>query len=114
MKVLTVSIYKNSNSKADCTNNGISAHATELGIVNIDGPIGVEHCRELGIPLVWLLTDPAWGDKPYPRLVPAKPDGSGPVERWVQFGGNYAGCSDSRLRDAAGTGIMPIHDRIES
>lgn len=106
----------------DCTNGGISARASELCLVNVAGPFApspeipaavlVEHCphdSDIGRRLV--------------RIVPAvQVDGEWQADkRWMMFGGNYAGCSDSRFREAVeealGTffyGAVAIHDRYEA
>lgn len=103
---LDVNVYRNNH--GDCTINGISKDHDSLCLINVDGPfepddkcpaaVLVEHAGHAVVRPASSLTD----------------------KEWYMFGGNYAGCSDSRFRKAVEKitghyfyGAVPIHDRNE-
>ena len=105
---LLVSVYRNAE-MGDCTRNGISARFTRLCVVNIEGPFEPTD----DTPAV-RLEQPFLG---YLCIVPVKEKDAG---EWLQSGGNYAACSDSRFNEACTKmlghdfyGAVKIHDRIE-
>jgi hypothetical protein len=120
---MIVTVYRDAGSTYDCTAGGISSRATRLCLVNVDGPFEPSTDR----PAAFLLRHAPFGHvdgKRMVRIVPAVRDLSGdwtPEPRWTMFGGNYAGCSDSRfsekieefLEGARFHGAVAIHDRIE-
>jgi len=112
---LLVSVYKNL--VRDCTAGGISSHATELLLVNVDGPTANNHAA---YPKALLVKGNGTG---LVKIVPAYCTEIGewrPAACWAMMGGNYAATSDSRFHDAvrkiigsASYGAVPIHDRFE-
>lgn len=112
---LLVSVYKNP--LGDCTLNGISSKATDLCLVNVDGPFSPDDKH----PAAMLIRGNGAG---LVKIVPALLDDKmrySADPRWVMMGGNYAATSDSRFHRAvekitggASYGAVPIHDRIES
>ena len=113
---LAVGVFRSS--MQDCTRNGISSKATDLCLVNVDGP-SMPGC---GIPAALLVKGNIEGTV---KVVPAIINGDGeyvPTKAWVMMGGNFAYTSDSRFykavqvlvgAGAASYGAVPIHDRIE-
>lgn len=111
---LRVNVYRAADGR-DCTNGGISAKATCLCVVNIDGPFKPDYSTPAAI-----LTTNQFGD---PILKPARKgfEEEWEVEPvWFMFGGNYAASSDSRFSCALSSimgipfyGAIPIHDRHE-
>lgn len=114
---LIVSVYRDSGSRMDCTNGGVSGRVTSLTVVNVEGPFEPTDDR----PAVMIIDGPRAGSAPNPILVnavkvagvwmPDRPNGMiGPM-----FGGNYGATSDSRFsRAAGGRRPLPIHDRFET
>jgi len=108
---MTVQVYRWG--LGDCTNNGVSAEAGSLCVVNVKGPFEPSPA----FPAVELVEGP--GGKGHAILQPVgaeKPGMVGPM-----FGGNYAETSDSRfqeaLRKVTGSrfyGAVPIFDRYET
>jgi hypothetical protein len=124
---LTVSVYRRElrHFNGDCSNGGISANALDLCLVNVEGPdrpndetpaallvdwrpFGQDVGRRLVKIVAAELVDGEWKQL-------RKPTMNGPM-----FGGNYAGCSDSRFNEAVEKslgvmfyGAVPIHDRFE-
>ena len=106
---MTVYVYRND--LGDCTAGGISATAKQLCLTNVEGPF---EPSEDSPAAVLVMAEPIGGQKIL-RIEPADADG-----KWTMFGGNYAGCSDSRFsekcRELLGSswyGAVAIHDRIE-
>jgi len=101
---MLVTVYRANH--GDTTNNGISSQYDELIVKEVSGPFNSGDDREL------TLTVDSRGN---PKLIPA----SIPEGKWVMFGGNYAGTSDSRwgqaLRKLLGYDprVVPIFDRVE-
>ena len=117
---LLVSVYKNP--LGDCTNGGISSHATQLLLVNVDGPTSNGHAA---YPKALLVMERMYG-RELVKIVPAEYLEIGeyvemhPTKKWCMMGGNYASTSDSRfhraveaITGAPSYGAVPIHDRIE-
>lgn len=117
---LIVNVYRAD--RDDCSNGGISAKATALCVVNIDGPFEPRHDMPAAI-----LTTNQVGD---PVIKPANYDKQeyedGSIETvfseqpgWFMMGGNFAYSSDSRFGEALRKmganiyGAIPIHDRQE-
>jgi len=111
---LHVSVYRFP--LGECTLGGISSKATDLCLVNVDGPFSPdEKC-----PAAMLVPGNGRG---LVKIVPAVLDANKRYSqdpRWVMMGGNYAATSDSRFHRAvekitgsASYGAVPIHDRIE-
>ena len=115
---MIIYVYKNPH-RHDTTRGGITHRYTDLCVVNCRGTFEPKKHR----PAVMLVDDRPMG-KPYPKLVPAyeREKGTGDWLRSkedLMFGGNYAGCSDSRFRDFCAEnnggpyGMLPVFDRIE-
>jgi hypothetical protein len=109
---LILSVYK-SKIIGDCTNNGITANADMVCVVNIPGPFEPDK----DCPAVLLVNREG-----IVVLYPAVLQGSTWFRRtgWHMMGGNYAASSDSRFSRACEGllghpfyGAVPIHDRIE-
>ncbi len=107
---LMVSIYE-SKANGNCSNNGISANAEHVVIVNAEGPFKPNS----RMPGVYVIEHPA-GPRYGPIAVPAEePEGhAGPMA-----GGAFISCSDSRfhaLLESLGStaSAIPLHDRFES
>ena len=109
---LSINVYRNGD--YDCTNNGVSARARTMCLVNADGPVD----PTTACPAVWVEKSNAG----VVRIVPAElRDGVwGPVKEWFMMGGNYAASSDSRFSAAVERalgarfyGAVAIHDRVE-
>lgn len=109
---LIVSVYRAD--RGDCTNGGISARASQLCLVNVNGPFEPSH----DMPAAILTTN----NVGHPVIKPAHMhhDGVWGVESgWFMMGGNYAATSDSRFSEAVAKllpgfyGALPIHDRQE-
>lgn len=108
---LLVSVYRRGSS--DCTLGGISSKATELCVVNMEGPFDPSD----DYPAAILTT----GGLGAPCLKPAiLVDGEWVVAPgWWMNGGNLAGTSDSRFGEAVRKitpkfyGGLYIHDRKE-
>lgn len=111
---LCISVFKNP--LGDCTLRGISSMATELCLVNVDGPSRPGP----GLPAAMLVQGNGHG---LVKIVPAEFLEIGEwvrVPGWCMMGGNYGATSDSRFHEAvrkitgsASYGAVPIHDRIE-
>ena len=99
---------------SDCSNNGISANADCLCVVNISGPFEPDENNPAAI-----LETSKHG---VVRLVPAEMYAGAwrAVPKWFMNGGNVAATSDSRYAEAIGKlGVphgcaVPIFDRLES
>ena len=95
-------------SGSDCTNGGISSNHHRLTVVNVEGPFEPSD----DAPAVELVIGP----HDTARLMVI---GKESEDRWVMFGGNYAGTSDSRFSEALRKlngdkcGIVKIFDRYE-
>lgn len=109
---MIVSVYRAD--RGDCTNGGMSAFATKLCLVNVDGPFEPSY----DIPAAILTTNNVGN----PVIKPARQDVGCPwtvQPGWFMFGGNYAATSDSRFSEAVSKlspdfyGALPIHDRQE-
>lgn len=105
---MIVSVYRHG--KYDCTNGGISAKATELFVVNVEGPFNHDTLGEM--PKVKLVK------RKYGNVVLVPVD----ADEWAtMWGGNFAYTSDSRFNQAVeklsdykfGFAVA-IHDRIET
>ncbi len=113
---LIVSVYR-STDMPDCTNNGISAHATQLCLVNVPGP----YSPNQQAPEALLVKGNGPGlVKIVPNVFSVETGGHAVDPRWCMMGGNYAATSDSRFHRAVekitgvpSYGAVPIHDRIE-
>lgn len=96
----------------DCTNGGVSSKVARLTLVNVHGPFNPTP----DAPAAYLVKGTVPGAV---RIVPA--DATGAMDtRWLMFGGNYAGSSDSRFNEAVEAlggprfgGPVAIHDRYE-
>ena len=108
---MTVSVFRWG--LGDCTNNGVSAVAGSLCVVNVPGPFD----PSAALPAVELVEGPGGKGHAILRQVEAKRPGMvGPM-----FGGNYAETCDDRftqaLRELTGAkfyGAVPIFDRYET
>ena len=108
---MTVSVFRWG--LGDCTNNGVSAVAGSLCVVNVPGPFD----PSAALPAVELVEGPGGNGHAILRPVEAKRPGMvGPM-----FGGNYAETCDDRftqaLRELTGAkfyGAVPIFDRYET
>lgn len=118
---LTVSIYRKAPADkpgallqldGDCSNGGVSSRVARLTLVNVAGPF--EPTPDA--PAAYLVKGNVAGSV---KVVPA--DATGAMDtRWLMFGGNYAGTSDSRFGEAVEalggawhSGPVAIHDRYE-
>lgn len=107
---MIVYIYKDSDSKTDCTNGGLSSIHNKFTLVNVDGPFEPTPDR----PAAWLVP----GNIPNTAKIVIE-DPEIKSQKWPMFGGNYAATSDSRYSKAiqkltgAHSDIIPIHDRFE-
>ena len=107
---MTVSVFRWG--LGDCTNNGVSAVAGSLCVVNVPGPFD----PSAALPAVELVEGPGGRGHAILRPVEAKKPGMvGPM-----FGGNYAD-GDSRMDEAVRAltgakfyGAVPIFDRYET
>lgn len=95
----------------DCTAGGESSYAKGFTVVNAEGPF--EPCEDY--PAAELVMAEPIGGRKILRLIPVSKKG-----KWTMFGGNYAGCSDSRFSRLCdellgGTfyGAVAVHDRVE-
>lgn len=124
---LSVSVFRcrRKHFDGDCSNGGISAEALNICLVNVEGPSEPNHETPAAMLVDWRPFGQAVGDR-LVKIVPAelvegkwqqldRPNANGPM-----FGGNYAGCSDSRFSEAIERslgvrfyGAVPIHDRYE-
>jgi len=95
MKLLTVSVFRNSEFNCDCTNGGISSKYTKLYIPHPNGPISSESVDPRQI----LVLGEAF----------VKPN----CNKRGMFGGNFVYSCDSRFR-AISRFPIPIHDRFEN
>ena len=111
---LLINVYRSHG--PDCTNNGISAMASTLCLVNVDGPFDPSDRS----PAAMLVAGRAPGTI---RIVPAFYEDAKwrPHHAWTMMGGNYAATSDSRFSQACEVllgdrfyGAVAIHDRIEN
>ena len=91
----------------DTTNNGVSNQYDQFVVTNLEGPFAKsDTAAELRLEV---------DSRGNPKLIPT----SIPEGKWVMFGGNYAGTSDSRwgqaLRKLLGYDprVVPIFDRVE-
>jgi hypothetical protein len=105
---LLINVYRPADGH-DCTMNGLSSRFATLTLVNAEGPFEATPER----PAV-VLQSHVPGCL---RLVPLE---LLEQNRWAQFGGNYAACSDSRFRELAEAlsggkfyGAVAVHDRVE-
>ena len=105
---LIVNVYTTRESY-DCTRNGVTNRFNKLCVVNVDGPFEPDEKT----PAVELVRGAVEG---IAVLKPLEAKG-----QWTMFGGNYAGCSDSRFSNAVEKiighrfyGAVPVHDRVES
>ncbi len=109
-----VNIYKSGD--YDCTIGGESSYAKGFTVVNAKGPF--EPCEDYPAAVI---VKQKFGFGCSLKLVPeSKVDNN-----MTMFGGNYAGCSDSRFGEACrelmgedlgnvyGLGPIAIHDRVE-
>lgn len=108
MKALPISVYTDKGI-GNCSNNGISERFDKLLIVHDSGFIDIdpENPPENLVKLVVRNI----GGREYKHLEPVVRPDKGCVG-WM-FGGDYAGCSDSRFREISDY-PLPIHDRQES
>lgn len=96
----------------DCTNGGVSSRVAALTLVNVEGPSTPSD----DAPAAYLVKGNVAGSV---KVVPA--DATGAMDsRWLMFGGNYAGTSDSRFGEAVErlggawhSATAPVHDRYE-
>lgn len=106
----------------DCTNGGISQMASQLCIVNIDGPSDPSD----KVPAVILTTNGLGNPILRPATQRIREENGNEIfdyvedeSRWYMMGGNYAASSDSRFGEAVRKfapgfyGALPIHDRAE-
>jgi len=108
---MTVSVFRWG--LGDCTNNGVSAVAGSLCVVNVPGPFNPSPA----LPAVELVEGPGGRGHVILRPVEAKNPGMvGPMS-----GGNFGYSSDSRFSEAiqklTGSrhyGAVSIHDRYET
>ena len=108
---MTVSVFRWG--LGDCTNNGVSAVAGSLCVVNVPGPFD----PSAALPAVELVEGPGGRGHAILRPVEAKKPGMvGPMS-----GGNFGYSSDSRFSEAiqklTGSrhyGAVSIHDRYET
>ena len=108
---MTVSVFRWG--LGDCTNNGVSAVAGSLCVVNVPGPFD----PSAALPAVELVEGPGGRGHAILRPVEAKRPGMvGPMS-----GGNFGYSSDSRFSEAiqklTGSrhyGAVSIHDRYET
>lgn len=113
-----LNVYVFKHPLGDCTNGGISSKATQLCVVNVDGPFE----PRADIPAVMLTTN-QMGDPVFkPAFCAMHKDGQPweVAQGWFMMGGNYATTTDSRLVEAVRSmvgysiyGALPIHDRQE-
>ena len=106
-----VDIYKKGD--YDCTAGGESSYAKGFCVVNAEGPF--EPCEDY--PAATLVMAEKMGGRKILRIIP----NSKLENNMTMFGGNYAGCSDSRfsrlcdnLLGSAFYGAVAIHDRVEN
>lgn len=107
LRALPISIFTDKRI-GNCSNNGISARYDEVLLIHPQGFIKID---EENPPenLVKLVVREIRG-KEYKHLEPMFRPAPGCVG-WM-FGGDYAGCSDSRFRELSDY-PLPIHDRQE-
>jgi len=105
-----VNIYKQG--VYDCTAGGESSYAKGFCVVNAEGPF--EPCEDY--PSATLVMAEPIGGRKILRMIPTSKLGN----NMTMFGGNYAGCSDSRfsrlcdqLLGSTFYGAVAIHDRVE-
>jgi hypothetical protein len=117
---LLVQVYRNN--QGDSTNGGVSSKLDQFTVANVEGPwspfpedtdvLFLDYCSYSKspklIPAVYNKFRKEW--EPVSRA----------LGEWVQFGGNYAGTSDSRFSRATSEitggvslGVVKIFDRIE-
>jgi hypothetical protein len=108
---MTVSVFRWD--LGDCTNNGVSAVAGSLCVVNVSGPFNPSPA----LPAVELVEGPGGRGHAIIRPVEAKKPGM----VGAMFGGNFGYSSDSRFSEAVQKltgsrhyGAMAIHDRYET
>ena len=112
-----VNIYKESRQEEswlgayDCTMGGESSYAKGFTVVNAEGPF--EPCEDY--PAATLVVAEPIGGRKILRLIP-----DSKKDKWTMFGGNYAGCSDSRFSELCDKllggcfyGAVAVHDRVE-
>lgn len=101
---LRAGVYRD-NRMGDCTNNGISAHASDLYILSEQkGPFEPEDIRQC----VYIEWRNCCGD----QYIDCKPAYF--PKRWYMVGGNFLYTSDSRFREITKSSYpIPIHDRCE-
>ena len=95
----------------DTTAGGESSYCKGFTVVNADGPFEPNE----DYPAAELVMAEPIGGRKILRLIPVSKK-----DKWTQFGGNYAGCSDSRFSDlcdkllgASFYGAVAVHDRVE-
>jgi hypothetical protein len=108
---MTVSVFRWD--LGDCTNNGVSAVAGSLCVVNVSGPFNPSPA----LPAVELVEGPGGRGHAIIRPVEAKKPGM----VGAMFGGNFGYSSDSRFSEAVQKltgsrhyGAVAIHDRYET
>jgi hypothetical protein len=108
---MTVSVFRWD--LGDCTNNGVSAVAGSLCVVNVPGPFNPSPA----LPAVELVEGPGGRGHAIIRPVEAKKPGM----VGAMFGGNFGYSSDSRFSEAVQKltgsrhyGAVAIHDRYET
>lgn len=96
----------------DCTNGGVSSKVAQLTLINVGGPFNPSP----DAPAAYLVKGNVPGAV---KIVPANAEGAMDT-RWLMFGGNYAGTSDSRFNEAVERlggprygGPVAVHDRYE-
>lgn len=101
---LTAGVYRD-NRLGDCTNNGISAYASDLYIMSAQkGPFEPEDIRQC----VYI----EWREVCGEQYIDCKPAYF--PKRWYMAGGNFRYTSDSRFREITKSKYpIPIHDRYE-
>jgi hypothetical protein len=102
MRYLTVDVYRPADGH-DCTNDGVSATATELFVECPNGNIDEDETE----PHLRFRVDDRGGG--YLALRPTHPPEGSEKLCGPMYGGNLAASSDSRLR-----GPFHIHDRFET
>jgi len=106
---LLLNVYKNTEMRSDCTNNGVSANFSTLCVVNVEGPFEASEAW----PAVYLQSGPNNSI----HLIPMSLKDSG---KWTMAGGNFAGTCDSRFSEAVEDicgyrhSMISIHDRVEN
>ena len=110
MKALPITVYRDSESRGDCTNGGISSKYSRLLLICEDGYVDVD---ENNPPenLVKMVTRHLFGNEEYKHIEPYAAVDSDKVG-WMS-GGNIAYSCDSRFRRMSEYPLS-IHDRQET